>query len=1318
MKRHRHRLVLLILLPALLVLLAAAVLAARHFAAPTHIALVNFSGFRLARMMEPDTGPFIRLTPVEWSAESNAADLTGYDVVLVQGMGLAVSGDQEAALRRLAATTPVHVCNANRPGTGFGSLPPKTAETVNAYIRQNTVENYLQLYRFLRRNIDGKRWFAPAAEPPEVLPENAFFHTIRASLHTDFAAYRAWCAANGHWQEDRPIAALVIPGNGGAWRAAPGYLSDAIRILEKTGFNVVGISGGAGRLDMVRAAAPDVVLAMPHGRFSDTDPEAAARYFAEANIPLLGPGKLYRKYDEYRKDPRGLAGGMASQSIAVPELDGAARTQLVAALFPNARGVDDLALIPGRMEMMAKHARRLVRLKQLPNHDKKLAIFFYKGPGKNAMHAAGMEVADSLLALLRRLKAEGYDTGELPPDTRTFQEQIQKHAAVFGTYARGEIERFLQDGAERIPVASYRQWRMAQLPPELVEAVDREYGPPPGDYLATEVAGQPAIGLGVLRFGKVALLPQPLAGIGHDTSKIIHGTKKAPPHPYLAAYLWAEHGFQADAILHFGTHGSFEFLPWRPLGLIGDDWPDALLGAMPHFYLYIINNIGEAMTAKRRGSAVIIDHLTAPFMNAGLHGKLAALHEKLHAVENTENPRLAAEYRKSVAAVARAEDLFSVLKLSGNGDLTDADLEKLHNYLHDVEDSKVTSGVYILGRAYTPEQAAETAVLMVRDDLAAARFRRAVQSGTTSPRQRDNAHFYQEHYLEPAAAELRTVLVSRKVPENDPDADVFREVLRCRTALLNSTSRELDSLINAFNGGYIAPGSGGSPILNPAAIPTGRNLYGIDPERTPTRESYAVGRQLGEALIATRLKADGRYPRKIAFSLWGGEFIRTRGADIGEILFLLGVEPIWDSRGRVNDLRLIPAAELKRPRIDVAVQTSGQFRGIAASRIRLIDRAVRMAAAADAAEALPNFVRENTVAAEKSMLDAGLSPQEARDFAAARIFGRVNNGFGTGVREQVEDSGRWEKSEELAERYFENMGTLYTEKHWNVHSPAAVRAALLHTDAIVHTRSSSLTGPLSLDDVYQFMGGLSLAVKTVTGKEAPAGFNDLRNPGRARIQEASEAIMVEAASTMLNPKWIKDLQNEGASAADTFAKTIRNTFAWSALRPDVIPNHLWNEYKAVYIDDRERLGMDRYFAEKNPYARQELTAVMLEAARKGFWKTDEATLRRLAKLHADSVRKHTPGCSTFVCDNVKLRQFIAANLDPAAAEAYDQAVARIRAGAAQPSAQVEGMTLREQETPREKTVRYLKTSLPVMIIAAVALLAVWLGGRRARRTQE
>ncbi len=1370
MKKHKSIIIVIIL-----ALIAAVVGAYFKFASPTHVAMVNYPEYMLAPQLDQKINPMIKVRPVAWNDQTDPAVLKQYDVIYFFGMGLKFNDAQQQMIEQLAARkVPIYVTSSTRQETALNTLNEQQAEAVRGYL-DGGKDNFRNLLNYSRRELDGKILFADKPEPPQKQKRYAFFHTDEGKGFETYEDFIEYYKRIGVYNENHPTV-CIFGGNGG------GSLVELIKALEKRGINVVAAAGMA-NINTLKKVNPDLVVYQPHGRFSMNDPDAAIAYLKERNIPLYCPIKAMQPYDEFLKDQRGMTGGMLSQSIIMPEFDGGAVPYVLSALFRNERGLNEYRMIPERVERFSEMIRKTLVLKRKANADKKIAIVYYKGPGQNAMSASGLEVGDSILNTLKYLQKSGFNTGELPGTPEELNKQIQQNAAVFGSYAEGAFEKFIQTAkVEYVGYEQYLGWVKKALPDDMFKSVEEAFGTGFGRYFTH----QGKLAIGMLRFGNIVLIPQGLPGVGGNSNQIIHGVKQAPPHSYLATYLWIRYGFEADAMMHFGTHGSLEFTPWKQVALSSYDWPDALVGEMPHYYLYVINNVGEALIAKRRSYATMISHLTAPFMNSGLYGNFTDLHTKIHDLEVAEDPALKGEYRKSIIELVKKDKLDDEIRFSEEftkGNLTDDDLELIHNHLHEMEGAKVNRGLYVIGRPYSKEEADETARLMVVDAVAKNLFDADVKTGKVKESDRDRNVIF-DKYIEQANSQI---LASFEVPstpvaeEKKPEApagpqmteeqmkaamermpegmraafeampleerqkalrgsggrggrggmrgrstekakpDPVQEAVRARTDLITSTEAELAGMVNAFNGGYTLPSSGGDPVANPSAVPTGLNLYGTDPARTPTRESSAVGKKLADALIAETLTTTGEYPKKVAFSLWGGEFIRTQGTDIGEIFYLLGVEPVWDSRGRVQDVRLIPDEVLQRPRIDVIVQTSGQFRGAATSRMRLIDKAVKLAAEAPQG-GHANFVQEGSDMAVKVMIEEGFSPEQARSLGNARIFGGLNGGFGTGITGTVQAGDSWEDREEIAKRYLNNMGALYTDEHWGEHFPGVFKAALQNTDTVVHSRSSNTWGPLSLDHVYEFMGGINLTVRHVTGKEPGAYFNDLRTPGRAKIQEAGQAAMVEARTTVLNPKYLAEMMQEGPSGAATFAEVFRNTYGWEVMKPDMLKDHLWEEYKKVFIDDRHDLKMREYFEQKNPFALQEMTAVMLETIRKGMWEADAETIKEIAAVHVDLIEKFNPGCSGFVCNNAKLREFIAQNTpDPAQYNAKIDQI-RNRTAAAQTQENVEGMTLKEQKpTPKEQLTKLLenKTAMTLIgILVVVSMAAVWWGSRRTRKHDE
>ena len=539
-----------------------------------------------------------------------------------------------------------------------------------------------------------------------------------------------------------------------------------------------------------------------------------------------------------------------------------------------------------------------------------------------------------------------------------------------------------------------------------------------------------------------------------------------------------------------------------------------------------------------------------------------------------------------------------------------------------------------------------------------------------------------------------------------------------KNALLTSPEEELASLMNALKGGYTTPTPGGDPIANPNTLPTGRNMYAINAEATPTESAWEKGIALAKQTIDTyKQRHNDSIPRKVSYTLWSSEFIETEGATIAQVLYMLGVEPVRDAFGRISDLKLIPSAELGRPRIDVVVQTSGQLRDLAASRLFLINRAVEMAAGAKD-DKYENQVATSVIEAERVLTEKGLSPKDAREISTFRIFGGINGMYGTGIQEMVESGDRWENESELATTYLNNMGAYYgSEKNWEVFQKFAFEAALTRTDVVVQPRQSNTWGALSLDHVYEFMGGMNLAVRNVTGKDPDAYLSDYRNRNNMKMQELKEAVGVESRTTILNPVYIKEKMKGGASSASEFAEVITNTYGWNVMKPAAIDKELWDNIYNVYVKDELNLGVKKYFEQQNPAALEEMTAVMLESARKGLWKASEEQVAELSKLHTEIVNNYRPSCSGFVCDNAKLRDYIASKADAPTAAQYKENISKIREAKA--SGNDKGVVMKKEEmnqTTEEQTNTLSNVAVGIAVI--IVLLALILFVRKRRKSSQ
>ena len=217
------------------------------------------------------------------------------------------------------------------------------------------------------------------------------------------------------------------------------------------------------------------------------------------------------------------------------------------------------------------------------------------------------------------------------------------------------------------------------------------------------------------------------------------------------------------------------------------------------------------------------------------------------------------------------------------------------------------------------------------------------------------------------------------------------------------------------------------------------------------------------------------------------------------------------------------------------------------------------------------------------------------------------------------------------------------------------------------------------------------------------------------MQELKEAIGVESRTTIFNPTYLGEKMKGGASSAAEFAHTIQNTYGWNVMKPDVVDNELWDEVYAVYVEDKFGLGLHDYFERQNPAALEEISAVMLETARKGMWRASDEQLATLAALHTELVGTHGPSCSGFVCDNAKLRDFIASKSTPEAARNYGRQIREVREASLDAK---DGTVLKREElaTSDRTTTLVSDTVVAVLVIGIIAVLVLVV--RRRRKKME
>ncbi|MDD5729095.1 MAG: cobaltochelatase subunit CobN, partial [Victivallales bacterium] len=732
----------------------------RQWVSPTRIGFINYPDYMFAEFASAATSGFIAVERIDWK-NNEKVTLGNYTAVYIFGMGLKLPPERLKALQEAINNgLAVYVTAATNDRNNITSLTGKQLDYVRKCLENQSRINFKRLLNYTRREIDGKKLFSTPIEEPLLIPHDGFFHIGEDALFKTLAEYRNYRRQR---QLERPGHPKVCFLTSTAGPTAE-HVCALVKAFEDAEINIYPIFGFRKRLEFIKAVNPDMIVLLPHGRLTVDGGNGVIDYLKKSNIPLLCPINVYEPYSRWLKDQRGMTGGIMSQSITMPELDGGILPFVLSAQFKDEKGLYVFKALPKRLRRFVSTAANYLELKRKTNKDKKLAIVYYKGPGKNALVASGLEVVPSLYNTLKKLQQAGYDTGVLPANAAELEKQIQANASVFNPYAKGSIEKFISNSSGiTVPVTDYLSWAGDALPADLYAEVEQRYGKAPGPYMTVRKNETDNIVIPALRFGKIVLLPQPLPAYGSDGNKLIHGAKQAPPHPYIAAYLWARYGFGADVLIHFGTHGSLEFTPWKQTALSDYDWPDVLTGDMPHFYIYTINNIGEAVIAKRRSYAVLISHLTPPFMTSGLYDELSLLHDKIHACINAgSNKLLRSQYVKSILDLVNKNKIGRELGLKECKVLDDDTLKKIHNYIHELETAKINRGLYVLGRSYTASEAAETARLMAVDAIATGFADIDLVKGKLSLEQKSDAHYFDCHYLIPAGKIIARVFAGEK----------------------------------------------------------------------------------------------------------------------------------------------------------------------------------------------------------------------------------------------------------------------------------------------------------------------------------------------------------------------------------------------------------------------------------------------------------------------------------------------------------------------------------------------------------------------------
>jgi cobaltochelatase CobN len=1117
------------------------------------------------------------------------------------------------------------------------TVPFTMAERAWSYCVQGGIDNGVSLLKYLSDTLLGTSF---GHDLPQALLDVGIYHPDEPGV-MDLETWRSRCA-----RPDRTTAGIAfyrahwVTGN-----LAP--VDAVVRALEKRGLNCRAVFGP--NLAMIEAqgllAEPLDVLVVTMS-FSTRGTRCSTA--SSLDVPVLQAILCASSENVWAANVAGLSPRDIAMNVALPEFDGRIITTAIS--FKNTLAHDPVlqtevvryAPRPDRIDHVADLAANWARLRHTPNDEKRVAILLANYPSKNARvgNAVGLDTPASLYALLVALHSAGYDTGPaLPPDGKALIEQViaaSVQDAEFSTVAAHT------ESPGWVEATEYTGW-LTGLQLAARTGIQERWGGPETSPQFHD-GGFPIAGV---LFGKIFVGIQPARGYDQDPSAVYHSPDLPPPPYYVAFYRWIRDTFGAHAVIHLGKHGNLEWLPGKSLALSATCYPEAVLRDLPNIYPYIINNPGEGTQAKRRGAAVIVDHLIPPMTQAGTYGELRQLEHLLDEYYTVQSldPGKAPLLLEQIGTLIEQAELYHDLDRAEapTPDQLPALLQRVDGYLCEIKEAQIRDGLHVLGQLPTGDQWIELLLALVRldngaipgvvkalaadlglnhgaltADLGAPALDDAAVHGRTCGDVIEMLNTMAERLVKaccrtgsPEAA-LAEVVKEPAVESLKTLSFLWHEI-RPR---LEKCPQEIEHVLDALAGRHVPPGPSGAPTRGTAdVLPTGRNFYSVDVRAIPTPTAWRVGCAAADALLRRHVERTGGYPEGVALVVWGTSNMRTHGDDIAEILYLLGVRPRWDDASRrVVGIEPISLIELDRPRIDVTVRISGLFRDAFSNLVRLLNEAVALVARLE--EPLDrNYVRAH-IARDTALLlhreASGQNEAEVTRRASLRIFGSKPGAYGAGLLPLI-DGRNWQTTEDLADVYLTWGSYAYTGEETDGRlEREAFQLRLSQTEVVAQNQDNREHDIFDSDDYFQFHGGLIAAVRAITGRAPEAYLGDTSQPGQVRARTLREEACRVFRSRVVNPRWLQGVMRHGYKGASEMAATVDYLFGYDATA-EVVDDWMYEQLAAAYLFDEK---VRDFVRRSNPWAERAMIERLLEAAQRGMWANpDPATLAKLQGLH-------------------------------------------------------------------------------------------------------
>ncbi|MEL7034590.1 MAG: magnesium chelatase subunit H [Cyanobacteria bacterium J06592_8] len=1095
---------------------------------------------------------------------------------------------------------------------------------------------------------------------PVVYPDMGVWHPLAPKMFEDVTEYLKWYNDRDDISEDQkdplaPCVGIVLQRTHLVTGDDAHYVA-MVQELEAMGARVIPVF--AGGLDFSKPvdeyfwdnppkgiqAQPlvDAVISLTGfalvGGPARQDHPKAIESLKSLNRPyMVSLPLVFQTTEEWEGSDLGLHPIQVALQIAIPELDGAIEP-IIASGRDGATG--KAIALQDRVEAIAQRAMKWANLRKKPKLDKKIAITIFSFPPDkgNVGTAAYLDVFGSIYEVMKALRNNGYDLPELPESAEQLMQEVIHDATA--QYQSPEL-----NIAHRMSVEQYER-----LTP-YSERLHENWGPPPG-HLNSD--GENLLIYGKA-FGNLFIGVQPTFGYEGDPMRLLFSRSASPHHGFAAYYTYLEQVWKADAVLHFGTHGSLEFMPGKQMGMSGDCYPDNLIGTIPNIYYYAANNPSEATIAKRRSYASTISYLTPAAENAGLYKGLQELNELIGSYQSLKDGGRGVQIVNTIIEKCRVVNLDQDVTLPEcdaselSGEERDNLVGQVYRRLMEIESRLLPCGLHVIGKPPTAEEAVATLVniasldreedgLLSLPNIIATSLNRDLEEIYRNNDQGILADVELLQHITEATRAAIAALVQEKTDaegrvskvaklnffnmgKKEPwiealhesgytkvDTEAIKPLFEYLEFCLQQVcaDNELGSLLRALEGEYILPGPGGDPIRNPNVLPTGKNMHALDPQSIPTAAAVKSAAIVVERLIARqKIENGGNYPETIAVVLWGTDNIKTYGESLAQVMWMVGVKPVPDALGRVNKLELIPLEELGRPRIDVVINCSGVFRDLFINQMNLLDQAVKMAAECDEPLEM-NFVRKHAL---KQAEELGVNLRQA----ATRVFSNASGSYSSNINLAVENS-TWESEEELQEMYLKRKSFAFNSDNPGMmdDNRQVFESALKTAEVTFQNLDSS---EISLTDVSHYFDSDPTKVISSLRKDGkkPASYIADTTTANAQVRTLSETVRLDARTKMLNPKWYEGMLSHGYEGVRELSKRLVNTVGWSATA-GAVDNWVYEETNETFMKDEE---MQKRLMNLNPHSFRRMVTTLLEANGRGYWETDDSNLDKLRELYQE-----------------------------------------------------------------------------------------------------